>query len=142
MDVCVCLPCCSFVPKLLDKAILPWNQYDIYNPNNDFSSAPQLKSMDRSPRPSAPVETAPPQTTSKLPKSTMKPHPRYDSSSKAGSHDSKTIPTSKTPSREDDIQALKELEKSGVLNHAEYISKVTQVNLKYHESDFSHQGRV
>jgi len=136
MDVCACLPCCCFLPKLLDPNILPWNQYDVYDPSHDFSKALEPKPMDRGP-------SAPPE-----PKSAKQPQPRYDSSTKVANHASKehasfsnsynngrSSASAKQPSRDADIQALKQLKSSGVLSRTEYISKVNQVKAKYKDTE-------
>jgi len=39
MDVHVCCPCCCTIPKLLFPNLIPWNKYDVFNPDFDFSSA-------------------------------------------------------------------------------------------------------
>lgn len=132
MDVCACLPCCCFLPKLVDPHMLPWNQYDIYDPHHDFSSAqvPQPNSMDRG---GGPRPTAPPEPTK------SQPARRYGGATKVDNRTPKEMQTSfasngngasGTSSRDGDIQALKQLKKSGVLSHSEYISKVNQVNAK------------
>mmetsp|Transcript_4567 Transcript_4567/g.6951 ORF Transcript_4567/g.6951 Transcript_4567/m.6951 type:complete len:185 (+) Transcript_4567:241-795(+) len=47
VDIFACLPCCCFFQKLLFPSMIPWNQYDIFDPDHDFSSAPSRKKMDR-----------------------------------------------------------------------------------------------
>jgi hypothetical protein len=46
-DIHVCCPCCCFIPKLLFPSMIPWNQYDLFDPDHDFSSAPSRKKIDR-----------------------------------------------------------------------------------------------
>lgn len=137
MNVFVCLPCCCFILKLLFPEMIPWNQYDIFDPNHDFSSgtAPLPKSMERGgPSPSA----APMEQNSK---SAMESHPHYETSSQVSSPSFKAdyvastySTSSETSSREGDIKALEQLKDSGVLSHAEYNTKVNQVNAKYNGS--------
>ena len=47
VDIFACLPCCCFFQKLLFPSMIPWNQYDLFDPDHDFSSAPSRKKMDR-----------------------------------------------------------------------------------------------
>lgn len=110
MDVFACLPCCCLIPKLLNPDMLPWNQYDIFDCNHDFSGAPKAKSIERGP-------------------AAMKSEAK---NVKIASCDRGTDTAAKT--RDKDIHALKQLKNSGVLSHAEYISKVNQVNAKYDAS--------
>jgi len=47
MDVFACLPCCCTIPKLLNPELLPWKQYDIFNPEFDFTAAaPKTMTME------------------------------------------------------------------------------------------------
>jgi len=143
MDVCACLPCCCFLPKLLDPNMLPWNQYDIYDPDYDFTfvGASQSKPVCEGPLPSAPPEKMDRGQKSKPRKSAMKSNPRYGTS-KSDSHASKKSSSfnasresanaaAAMSSREEDIAALKKLKSSGVLSNSEFVSKVNQVNVKY-----------
>lgn len=131
MDVCACLPCCCFLPKLLNPSMIPHNQYDIYNPNHDFALTKTSfsKPMDRGSRPASSVPEQP-----HLHKS--QPH-HSSASTQTDKHSTVEHNTvySKTPSREEeDMQALKQLKESGVLSHEEYLSKVNQVSAKYADS--------
>ena len=47
VDFFVCAPCFCFFQKLLFPSMIPWNQYDIFDPDHDFSSASSRKFMDR-----------------------------------------------------------------------------------------------
>lgn len=46
MDVHLCLPCCCFIPKLLSPGLIPWNKYDLFNPEADFDTPPISNKMD------------------------------------------------------------------------------------------------
>ena len=47
VNISVAPPCCCFIQKWLYPTMIPWNQYDIFDPDHDFSSAPSRKKMDR-----------------------------------------------------------------------------------------------
>ena len=46
MSVGVYPPCCCTIPKLIWPDLIPWNRYDVFKPEFDFS-APVMNSMIR-----------------------------------------------------------------------------------------------